>query len=130
MARSSRPIKRLPAPALAFATLLGAAACAPASPTAARADADAGRAAGVSPAVIVSMRPIPARALYTPVAAAMGGLTLVESQTGRGTVTEFIIREEGGQTLSVVQGNEEGFRPGERVTLTRGARTRIARATN
>ena len=43
-------------------------------------------------------------------------------------VNRPLIREDSGQTISVVQTNEEGFQAGERVVLTRGARTRIARA--
>ena len=47
-----------------------------------------------------------------------------------GGSVEFIIREDSGQTISVVQSNEENFRPGERVVLTRGSRTRLGRAAN
>jgi len=61
--------------------------------------------------------------------AIVGGLagTAVESSATTGQAVEFIIREDTGQTISVVQTNEEGFQPNERVVLTRGARTRIAR---
>ena len=61
--------------------------------------------------------------------AIVGGIagTLIENQSSTGTAIEFIIREDDGQTISVVQSNELGFQPGERVVLTRGARTRIAR---
>ncbi|MCX7382842.1 MAG: glycine zipper 2TM domain-containing protein [Alphaproteobacteria bacterium] len=62
--------------------------------------------------------------------AIIGGLAgnAVEGAASTGTAVEFIIREDTGHTISVVQTNEEQFRPGERVVLTRGARTRIARA--
>lgn len=62
--------------------------------------------------------------------ALVGGLagTAVQNQATRGTATEFIIREENGGTIAVVQTNEERFVPGERVILIRGDRTRIARA--
>jgi outer membrane lipoprotein SlyB len=40
---------------------------------------------------------------------------------------ELIIRDDGGRTISVVQTDADGFKPGERVALTGGARTRIAR---
>ncbi len=62
--------------------------------------------------------------------AIIGGLAgaAVEGSASRGNAVEFIIREDSGQTIAVVQTNEEQFRPGERVVLTRGARTRIARA--
>jgi outer membrane lipoprotein SlyB len=62
--------------------------------------------------------------------AIVGGLAgnAIEKSANTGNAVEFIIREDNGQTISVVQTNEENFRPGERVVLTRGARTRIARA--
>lgn len=61
--------------------------------------------------------------------AIIGGITggLAERSLNSGTAVEFIIREDNGQTISVVQTNEEKFGPDERVVLTRGARTRIAR---
>ncbi|MCW3473086.1 outer membrane lipoprotein [Limobrevibacterium gyesilva] len=61
--------------------------------------------------------------------AIIGGIagSAVEKGVSTGSAVEFIIREDNGQTISVVQTNEDGFRPGERVMLTRGARTRIAR---
>ncbi len=62
--------------------------------------------------------------------AIIGGIAgnAVENSASTGSAVEFIIREDNGQTISVVQTNEDQFRPGERVALTRGARTRIARA--
>jgi outer membrane lipoprotein SlyB len=61
--------------------------------------------------------------------AILGGLagSAVEGSARVANAVEFIIREDNGQTISVVQTNEEGFQAGERVVLTRGARTRIAR---
>jgi outer membrane lipoprotein SlyB len=44
-----------------------------------------------------------------------------------GDAVEFVIREEGGGTISVVQTNELNFHPGERVLIIRGDRTRLAR---
>ena len=62
--------------------------------------------------------------------AIVGGLagSAAEGALSTGQAVEFIIREDTGQTVSVVQTNEENFRPNERIVLTRGARTRIARA--
>ena len=62
--------------------------------------------------------------------ALIGGIagTAIEGSASQGQAAEFIIREDSGQTISVVQTNEENFRPGDRIVLTRGARTRIARA--
>jgi outer membrane lipoprotein SlyB len=61
--------------------------------------------------------------------AIIGGLagTMAERSATTGEAMEFIIREDDGQTISVVQTNEERFQAGERVVLTRGARTRIGR---
>lgn len=61
------------------------------------------------------------------VAGAVAG-NAVEKSAGTGQAMEFIIREDDGRTVSVVQTNGEGFRPGDRVVLTRGARTHIAHA--
>ncbi len=52
----------------------------------------------------------------------------VEGAAGKGTASEFIVRADGGETLSIVQTNELQLQPGERVILTLGARTRLARA--
>jgi outer membrane lipoprotein SlyB len=62
--------------------------------------------------------------------AVLGGVvgSAIEGSVSQSQAVEFIIREDSGQTISVVQTNEEDFRPGDRVTLTRGARTRIGRA--
>lgn len=64
--------------------------------------------------------------------AVLGGVAgnAIESSASQGQAVEFIIREDSGQTISVVQTNEENFRPGERVVLTRGSRTRLGRAAN
>jgi outer membrane lipoprotein SlyB len=61
--------------------------------------------------------------------AIVGGVagTVAERGLSTGNAVEFIIQEDGApQPISVVQTNEENFAPGERVVLTRGARTRIA----
>jgi len=62
--------------------------------------------------------------------AVVGGVagTAVEQTAASATAVEFIIREDGGNTISVVQSNEDNFQPGQRVVLTRGARTRITHA--
>lgn len=63
--------------------------------------------------------------------ALVGGLvgTVAEGSLNKGQAVEFIIQEDNApQPISVVQTNEENFRPGERVILSRGARTRLARA--
>ncbi len=62
--------------------------------------------------------------------AIIGGVagTAAEGALSSGTAVEFVIREDDGRTITVVQTNEDNFQPGERVVLSRGARTRIARA--
>jgi outer membrane lipoprotein SlyB len=137
---------RLPARAASvLAALLGVAACAPrnANPT----DAGASRASLANAAfgTIVSVRP--ALLLAQNTGASTPGGTDVRSailgllgdataggaaanQPARGQAVEVIIREDFAQApISVVQANEDNFQPGERVVITRGARTRLARAT-
>ena len=119
---------------------------------------DIGRSAQVSYGVIVSMRPVTIQSqsgVGTLGGAAAGGVagsfiggdprvnilgaiggaiigglagTAVDRSVNTGEAMEFIIREDDGQTVSVVQTNEARFQSGERVVLTRGARTRIGRA--
>ena len=62
--------------------------------------------------------------------AIIGGIagTAIEQGVSSGVAVEFIIREDSGQTISLVQSNEDQFRPGERVVLTHGARMRLGRA--
>ena len=62
--------------------------------------------------------------------AVLGGVvgSAIENGASQSQAVEFIIREDSGQTISVVQTNEEDFRPGDRVILSRGARTRIGHA--
>lgn len=43
--------------------------------------------------------------------------------------TEFIIREDDGETVSVVQASGARLKPGERVRIIRGSETRLAAAT-
>lgn len=62
--------------------------------------------------------------------AILGGVVgnAVEGGMSTGTAVEFVIREDDGRTITVVQTNELNLQPGERVALTRGARTRLSRA--
>jgi outer membrane lipoprotein SlyB len=104
--------------------LLGVAACAPAGTDVVHATAPAGPSRGADGGVIVTMRPVTAASDAILVALNEGGA----ARTGRsGTAMELIIRDDGGRTISVVQTDADGFKPGERVVLTGGARTRIAR---
>ncbi len=155
MPRSSRAI----ALAACLAVPLALAACGPRNTNTTYTAADVGRTAEVSYGVIVSMRPVAIQGQYgvgalggavaggtlgsyvggdprANILGALGGAIVggivgagVEKSATSGQAMEFIIREDTGQTISVVQTNEENFQPNERVVLTRGARTRIARAT-
>ncbi len=65
--------------------------------------------------------------------AVIGGLvgTAAEKSASTGEAIEFIIQEDNApQPISVVQTNEENFRPGQRVVLTRGDRTRLGHVSN
>ena len=62
--------------------------------------------------------------------AILGGIAgnAIEKGATTGEAVEFIIQEDNSpQPISVVQTNEDNFHPGERVIVTRGARTRLAR---
>jgi outer membrane lipoprotein SlyB len=118
--------------ALVLAALVGVSACAPGatSPTQPGPIGGAGRG---SYGVIVSCRPIEAAAgggdVRGVILGAVGGPA--GSGAGQGAaeaVFEFIVREDNGQTLSVVQTNAAGLRPGERVVLSMSPRARLSRA--
>jgi len=62
--------------------------------------------------------------------ALLGGLagSAVEGGMTRGTAIEFVVREDRGGDIAVVQTNEEGLQAGDRVVITRGDRVRLSRA--
>jgi len=51
-----------------------------------------------------------------------------ERRVTTGTSYRFMIQKEDGQTVAIVQSNELGFRPGDRVVIVRGRTTRLERA--
>jgi len=63
--------------------------------------------------------------------AVIGGLVgnQIERGVTGGTATEFTIREEGGDTIQVVQTNEAGLMIGDKVRIARSDRTRLSRDT-
>lgn len=75
------------------------------------------------PGTILAMRPVPAeppeptRVLLS----SLGG----QNAQADSAVYEFIIRTENGTTMSIVQPLTNGLHPGERVSILRGAETRI-----
>ena len=133
--------------ALVLTGLLCLAACAPTAPTA-YPPAETGRPGQAIHGVIVSRRAIDTEAAPTAAARAGGKdvrasiLGAVGSLPGgpagnaggpasaRPAVFEFIIRQDNGQAISVVQTDEAGLRPGERVVVSMGTRTRLSRATD
>jgi outer membrane lipoprotein SlyB len=122
---------RISAGAALLAALLGVAACAPRATTASTGQ-DAARPASVGYGTIVSMRLVAGgHDVSTSILGAIGGVagSAVQNQAGKGETVEFILHEDGGQTVSIVQTNEDNFRLGERVLMTHGARTRLARGT-
>lgn len=49
-----------------------------------------------------------------------------ETAMNKGAAVEFIIRQDDGQTISVVQSNENNFQPGQRVAIIHGPHIRLA----
>ncbi|MGX9961945.1 glycine zipper 2TM domain-containing protein [Roseomonas sp. F4] len=62
--------------------------------------------------------------------ALLGGLagTAVEGGLTSGTAIEFVVREDRGGDIAVVQTNEAGLQVGDRVVISRGDRVRLSRA--
>jgi outer membrane lipoprotein SlyB len=115
-----RPAKRGVAGGVIGAVLLGVAACAPTGTTGTGAEITPTE--GIRYGIIVAMRPVMVPAQQAGVAT-----TAARPAVAIGSDVEFIVRDGSSQIISVVQTNEENFHPGNRVVLTRGARTRIAR---
>jgi outer membrane lipoprotein SlyB len=79
---------------------------------------------------ILSVRPVMVRSDRAPwrvalIADASATTALVVEVNGE--LTEFIVRTEGGATISIVQANPFGLRSGERVMILRDGPTHIAR---
>ncbi|NKC33371.1 glycine zipper 2TM domain-containing protein [Roseomonas sp. BU-1] len=62
--------------------------------------------------------------------ALLGGLagTAAEGGLTQGSAIEFIVRQDNGGDIAVVQTNEQGLQAGDRVVITRGDRVRLSRA--
>lgn len=70
------------------------------------------------------------RALMGVGGAIVGGLAgnAIEGGVTRGSAVEFVVREDRGGDIAVVQTNEDGLTVGDRVVVNRGDRTRLSRA--
>jgi outer membrane lipoprotein SlyB len=111
-------------------TLLGIAGCAPAVTNTAGPAAATARSVPSSEGTILSMRPVRVRGDRVPWRAALladASSATTAGDDGNSDLTEFIVRTDAGSTISVVQANELGFRPGDRVTILHDGHTHIAR---
>ena len=111
---------------LAMLGVLSAAACAPPAPPI----VVAAPVVQANPGRVVSMRLLPVQPAggdaRGAVLAALGG---PKAQAAAAERVEFIVQlDHIPQAISVVQGNPDNLRPGDRVLLTRGDRPSIARA--
>lgn len=141
----------------AGALLLAVPACAPANTGSTFAARDLGRASYVSYGTIVSSRPVQVAGTAgigtlagaaagatagsfiggdtrSNILAGLGGAIVggiagsaIERGATGGTATEFVVREDRGGDIAVVQTNEEGLQPGDRVAISRSDRVRLAR---
>ncbi|MBN2751802.1 MAG: hypothetical protein JXQ84_03755 [Rhodospirillaceae bacterium] len=64
--------------------------------------------------------------------AVLGGAAgaVAENAVTKGTAVEFIVQKDNGQTIAVVQANEQGLAIGERVLILQGGDTRLVRDTS
>ena len=83
-------------------------------------------AASVSGGTIVSIRMVSGPERRGPWRGTLLAEVGVDADDNR-TQAEFIVRQEDGSMLSIVQPNEHGFRTGEHVIIRRGPWTRLAR---
>lgn len=142
----------------AAALLLAVPACAPANTGSTIAARDMGRAASVSFGTIVRAREVQVAGTTgvgtlagaaagatagsfiggdtrSNILAGIGGAIIggiagsaIERGATGGTAVEFVVREDRGGDIAVVQTNEEGLQVGDRVMVTRGDRVRLSRA--
>lgn len=110
--------------------LLEMQACSPTGPVAAPGAGPVGG-SSMTQGVIVSLRANPAQwggDIRGAILGAIGGGVASDALARDGGATEFIVRQDDGQTISVVQTNTDNFHPGDRVVLTRSPSTHVARA--
>lgn len=128
------PGVRIPLVGMLSALALAGCASVPAGKiTTGRAEAPINRAAGATYGTIVAThRPAPSGRIGSDtidakILTALGEAPdpLPEGGTNNDTEREFIVREDDGQTVSVMQGDQPSLTPGERVLVVRGSETRI-----
>lgn len=110
--------------------LLGVGACTQANIAELRAGVGSPQPVSASLGTIVSMRPVTETDAGNPLQAVLladaSGAAPPSNAAGR-PIMEFIVRQDDGGIISVVQSNEAGFRPGDRVSILRGDRIRLVR---
>lgn len=110
--------------------VLGVGACTSANSRASGTEAAAIHPANASLGTILSVRTVTApdggSVLQVALLADAGGITTPGAGVGR-PVMEFIVRQDDGAIISVVQSNVLGFHPGDRVSIQRADRVRLAR---
>jgi len=117
--------------AVVVGAVLAVAACARRTGGAAGPGQETGRTiGGGSFGAIVAMRPIPPTGSGDPRASILRavGVAAIGGAEASPHVVEFIIRQDDGRTISVVQPDALRLRPGERVAISGGAAVGLARA--
>ncbi len=89
-------------------------------------DASAGASPGASAGAPARAAAIDLRSSILTAIGAPGPAALSGGDPATGNQTEFIIREDDGGTISVVEGDATRFRRGERVMIIRGPETKLA----
>ena len=110
--------------------VLGVGACASANNRASGTEAAVAQPAKAGLGTILSVRTVTApdggSVWQAALLADAGGVTTPGAGGGR-PVMEFIVRQDDGAIISVVQSNVLGFHPGDRVSIQRADRVRLAR---
>jgi hypothetical protein len=104
--------------------LIAVAACAaPSPPPAAQGAPSRPAPKFVEHGTILAIHPVPAE---DPRTARILLARLGDATPADGHSVEYILRDQDGTTISVVQADVDGLQPGDRVSIRRGARTRIS----
>jgi outer membrane lipoprotein SlyB len=123
-------MERLLIGCVSLVALLGIAGCAQVSTNATGSAAAVAHPSASREGTILSMRPVTLRSNRAPwsialLATASGAMAVGDDASRE--LTEFIVRTDAGSTISIVQTNELGFRPGDRILVLHDDHTHIAR---